>query len=259
MEIAVCVKQIPGADVPERLLPDTKTLDRSGGLVLDESDTYSVEAALQLRDAAGSGEVVVLSMAPDGEFDGLRTALAMGADRAILISDPRLAGSDALSTAKALSAGIRRGGADLIVCATESSDGYTGTMPVQLAELLGYPSISSAKNVTLDGDFIEVTRQTETGQEKVRCSLPAVVTVTAGAVEPRYPTFRGIVAAKSKEIEVLSLAALDLPADQVGSKGARQEVLSVERAPTRATGALIRDEGTAEHRIIGLLEEWRAI
>lgn len=259
MEIAVCVKPIPGADVPERFLPDTKTLDRSGGLVLDESDLYSLETALQLRDAAGSGEVVVFSMASEVEADILRTALAMGADRATLVSDPALAGSDALSTAKALAAALRRNSHDLILCATESTDGYTGTMPVQLAELLGYPSVSFTKRMVVDGTFIESIRQTERGEDTVRCPLPAVVTVTAGAVEPRYPTFKGIMAAKSKPIEVLSLAALGLSADQFGFAGARQEVLSIDRAPSRAAGAVIRDEGAAEQQILSLLQEWRAI
>ena len=259
MEIAVCVKPIPGADVPERFLPDAKTLDRAGGLVMDESDTYSLETALQLRDAIGSGDVVVYSMASEEESGGLRTALAMGADRAVLVSDLALAGSDALSTAKVLAAAIRRSSPDLILCATESTDGYTGTMPVQLAELLGYPSVSFTKRMILDGASVESIRQTERGEDTVRCPLPAVVTVTAGAVEPRYPTFKGIMASKSKPIEVLSLPALGLPADQVGSTGARQEVLTIERAPARAGGAVIRDEGAAEHQIISLLEEWRAI
>lgn len=259
MNIAVCVKPIPGADVPERFLPETNTLDRSGGLVLDEADTYTIETALQLRDAVGAGEVVIVSMASEEEAGSLRTALAMGADRAVLVSDPALPGSDALSTAKVLARLLGQLRPDLILCATESSDGYTGTMPVQLAELLGYPSVSFAKKTTSDGAFVEAIRQTERGEDTVRCPLPAVVTVTAGAVEPRYPTFKGIMAAKSKEIEVRSLSSLALSPEQVGATGARQLVLSVERAPARDAGAVIRDEGSAEQEILAVLEEWRAI
>src|SRR4051795_8641936 len=136
MNVAVCVKQIPDPAVPGALEAD-HTLDRSGKLILDESDSYGVEMALQLVDTAGGGEVTLVSMAPNNEVSGLRTALAMGAAKAILVSDPALEGSDALSTAKVLAAAIKRvEGADLVLTATESSDGYTGTVPEQIAGLL---------------------------------------------------------------------------------------------------------------------------
>src|SRR5436309_14223624 len=148
MNVAVCVKQIPDPAVPGSLSAD-HTLDRSGKLILDESDSYGVEMALQLVDAAGGGEVTLISMAPNEEVSGLRTALAMGAAKAILVSDPALAGSDALGTAKVLAAAIKRAEPDLIIAATESTDGYTGTLPVQVAELLGVPSVTFSKKVTV--------------------------------------------------------------------------------------------------------------
>src|SRR5580700_3971934 len=185
MNVVVCVKQIPDPAAPASLDPTTHTLDRSGKLILDDSDAYGVEMGLQL---AGDGdEVVLVSMAPNGETSGLRTALAMGAAKAILISDDALAGTDALGTAKVLAAAIKRAEPDLILTATESTDGYTGTVPVQVAELLGFPSITFAKAITIDGSTVKVERQTEAGYDEVECPMPAVVSVTAGVVEPRYP------------------------------------------------------------------------
>src|SRR5271166_3881584 len=185
MNVFVCVKHIPDPAAPPALDPGTKNLVRDGKLILDDSDSYGVEMALQLADAAGGGEVTLVSMAPNGETSGLRTALAMGAARAILISDESLAGSDALGTAKVLAAAIRRAEPDLVLAATESTDGYTGTTPVQVAELLGLPSVTFAKSVAVDGPKVRVERQTEAGYDDVESPLPTVVTVTAGVVEPR--------------------------------------------------------------------------
>jgi electron transfer flavoprotein beta subunit len=150
MNVAVCVKQIPDPAVPGKLDPGTKTLVREGKLIMDDSDAYGVEMALQLLEQAGGGEVTLISMAPNGEVSGLRTALAMGAHKAILVSDDALKGSDALTTAKVLAAAIKRVNPDLLVAATESTDGYTGTTPVQVAELLGLPSITAAKGKPVD-------------------------------------------------------------------------------------------------------------
>src|SRR6187401_2916457 len=162
MHVVVCVKQIPDPALPGELDPSTNTLKRDGKLILDESDSYGVEMALQLVDAAGGGEVSLVSMAPNGEVSGMRTALAMGAAKGVLVSDPALLGSDALTTAKVLAAAVQRlGGADLVIAATESSDGYTGTVPEQMAELLGLPSVTFAKHIEVDGSTIKVNRQTE--------------------------------------------------------------------------------------------------
>jgi electron transfer flavoprotein beta subunit len=259
MNVVVCVKQIPDPAAPASLDPNTRTLDRSGKLILDDSDSYGVEMGLQLADAAGGGEVTLVSMAPNGETSGLRTALAMGAAKAILVSDDALAGSDALSTAKVLAAAIRRAEPDLILAATESTDGYTGTTPVQVAELLGLPSVTFAKQVTVDGPTVRVQRQTEAGYDEVESPLPAVVTVTAGVVEPRYPSFKGIMAAKSKPVDVLSVGDLGLEAGQVGASGARQEITDVRPAEERAAGEIVEDEGDGFQRIVSFLEEVKVI
>src|SRR5215204_6488006 len=215
MNVIVCVKQIPDPASPGSLDPSDNTLKRDGKLILDESDSYGVEMALQLVGKADDGEVSLVSMAPNGEVSGLRTALAMGAAKAVLVSDPELAGSDALTTAKVLAAAATRlGDADLIIAGTESSDGYTGTVPEQIAEVLGLPSVTFAKHIEVAGDSVNVQRQTEAGYDEVTCPLPAVVSVTAGVVEPRYPSFKGIMAAKSKPVDEKTVADLGLDAAQ---------------------------------------------
>jgi electron transfer flavoprotein beta subunit len=162
MNVAVCVKQIPDPATPGQL-DANHLLKREGKLILDDSDAYGVEMALQLVDKAGGGEVTLISMAPNGEVSGLRTALAMGAHKAILVSDDALKGSDALGTAKVLAAAIKRANPDLVLAATESTDGYTGTTPVQVAELLDMPSITFAKHVEVADGAVKVNRKTEAG------------------------------------------------------------------------------------------------
>ncbi|MBI2709375.1 MAG: electron transfer flavoprotein subunit beta/FixA family protein [Actinobacteria bacterium] len=254
MNVVVCVKQIPDPADPGALNPD-HTLKRDGKLILDESDSYGVEMALQLVDAAGGGEVTLVSMAPNAETAGLRTALAMGAAKAILVSDEALKGSDALGTAKVLAKAISRVDApDLVMTATESSDGYTGTVPEQIAGLLDLPSVTFAKHIEVSDGTLKVQRQTELGYDEVTCPLPALVSVTAGVVEPRYPSFKGIMAAKSKPVDQVTVADLGLDAGEVGWGGAAQEIVSVEPAPERKAGEIIEDDGEAHHKIVEFLD-----
>ena len=252
MNVVVCVKQIPDPAAPQSLEPGSHTLDRSGKLILDDSDAYGVEMALQLAEQAGGGEVTLVSMAPNGETAGLRTALAMGAASAVLVSDDALKGADALTTAKVLAAAIKRSNPDLVVAATESSDGYTGTLPVQLAQLLELPALTFATHVVVEGDNVVVHRQTEAGFDEVACELPAVVTVTAGVVEPRYATFKGIMAAKSRPVNVVSVADLGLDA---GALDPRQDILAVETAASRSAGEKYVDDGDGAARIVAFLEQ----
>jgi electron transfer flavoprotein beta subunit len=259
MNVVVCVKQIPDPAAPQALDPATKTLVREGKLILDDSDAYGVEMGLQLAEQAGGGEVTLVSMAPGGETSGLRTALAMGAAKAILVSDDALQGSDALVTAKVLAKAVERAEPDLVIAATESTDGYTGTTPVQLAELLGLPSVTFAKKVSVSDGSVLVERQTEAGYDEVQCPLPAVVTVTAGVVEPRYPSFKGIMAAKSKPVDQLTVADLGLDSAQVGAAGARQEVTEVAEAEARSAGEVVVDEGDAHEQVIRFLEQLKLV
>lgn len=258
MNVIVCVKQIPDPAQPGELDPSDNTLKREGKLILDESDSYGVEMALQLVDAAGGGEVSIVSMAPNGEVSGMRTALAMGAAKGVLVSDPELAGSDALTTAKVLAAAAQKlGEGDLIIAGTESSDGYTGTVPEQMAEVMGLPSITFAKSVTIDGGTVKVNRQTEAGYDEVECPTPAVVSVTAGVVEPRYPSFKGIMAAKSKPVDTVTAA--DLGVTAVGWSGAGQQIVDVAQAPAREAGEVVEDDGEAHLKIIEFLEGLKVI
>ena len=259
MKVAVCVKQIPDPATPGELDPETKTLKREGKLILDESDSYGVEMALQLVDSAGGGEVVLVSMAPNNETSGLRTALAMGAAGAILVSDENLQGTDALGTAKVLAAAIKRAEPDLVMAATESTDGYTGTVPEQIAELLELPSVTFAKHVEVADGKVKVNRQTEAGFDEVECPLPAVISVTAGVVEPRYPSFKGIMAAKNKPVEELTIGDLGIDAGQVGWAGARQEIVQIAPAEERKAGTIVEDEGEAHLKIIEFLEKVKVV
>jgi electron transfer flavoprotein beta subunit len=259
MNVVVCVKQIPDPADPGALDPTTKTLKRDVKLILDESDTYGVEMALQLVDAAGEGAVHLVSMAPNSERSGLATALAMGAASATLISDPALLGSDALTTAKLLAAAIANQGADLVIAGSESSDGYTGTVPAQIAAVLGLPSITAAKAIEVDAHQVKVKRQTNAGYDDVVCPLPCVVSVTAGVVEPRYPSFKGIMAAKSKPVDEKSVADLGFDAAQVGWAGAGQEIVDITQAPARAGGEVVTDDGESYQRVIQYLEKLKVI
>jgi electron transfer flavoprotein beta subunit len=254
MNVIVCVKQIPDPALPGELDADN-TLKRDGKLILDESDSYGVEMALQLVTAAGGGAVSLVSMAPNEEVSGLRTALAMGAEKAVLVSDPSLAGADALTTAKVLAGAVGKAGEyDLVIAGTESSDGYTGTVPEQMAEVLGLPSVTFAKSIAVEGSSVNVERQTEAGYDEVTCSLPAVVSVTAGVVEPRYPSFKGIMAAKSKPVENVTAGDLGVEAASWA-----QSVTNVEDAPAREAGEIIEDDGETFNRIVEFLDNLKVI
>ncbi len=258
MKIVVCVKQIPDPASPGALDPSTNTLKRDAKLILDDSDAYGVEMALQLVAAAGGGEVSIVSMAPNGETAGMRTALAMGAAKGVLVSDPALAGSDALTTAKVLAAAITKAGVpDLVIAATESTDGYTGTVPEQMAEVLGLPSVTFAKKVKVEGSSLKVDRQSEGGYDEVECPLPALISVTAGVVEPRYPSFKGIMDAKKKEI--VTWTAADLGVTPVGWAGAGQKVVSVAKAEERKAGQVVEDDGESFGKIVSFLENLKVI
>jgi electron transfer flavoprotein beta subunit len=257
MNIVVCVKQIPDPAAPQSF-DAQHNLNRTGKLILDEADTFGVEMALQLVDKAGDGEVTVVSMGSADDVGGIRNALAMGAAKAVIVSDVSLRGTDALGTAKVLAAVIKRISPDLVLAATESSDGYTGTTPVQIAELLGLPSITFAKSVAIDGTTVKVERQTDSGYDEVTVPLPALVTVTAGVVEPRYASFKGIMAAKSKPLEVLSVADLSL-GTETGQVGAREEITDIVAAEARASGEKYVDEGDGAEKIVAFLESIKVL
>lgn len=258
MTIAVLAKQVPDGDVVT-MDEETRRVVRDGKTVLDEASAHAVELALRLADGAASGEVVLISMGPAGEVAGLRTALAMGASRAILVSDPSLVGADALVTAKVLAAAVYTTAAELVVAGTESSDGYTGTVPVQVAELLGYPAITCATQVDLQSGLVRAARQTDSGVEDLECSLPAVLSVTGGVVEVRYPSFKGVIGARTKPIEEWDLAELRARAPMPLDAHIQQEVLRIEHKGTRLAGEIIVDDGSAHEVIVERFRDWKVM
>jgi electron transfer flavoprotein beta subunit len=246
MKIVVCVKHVPDPNLPMRVDTGTKRLVReSAGAILDPADEFGVEAGLQLVEAQG-GEVVVVTMGPASSEDALRRAMAMGAERAIHILDDALVGSDALTTAHVLAAAIRAEEPDLVICAVESTDAYTGVVPGALAELLDLPQVTFARSLAVDGGTVTVQRATDNGYQTIQASLPALVTVTASVGEPRYPSFKGLMAAKRKPIDVRDITTLGLNADEVGEAGAREQVLAMEEVREEKQGTRITDDGTGD-------------
>lgn len=261
MKIYVCVKQIPDPNtVVSQLDPKTKRLVRTGvSLVLDPGDEVTIAAAIKLRDTIGNSEVVAVSMGPTSAQEALRRALAMGVDRAILVTDPALAGSDVLGTARVLSAVMKKEKADLIMCSTESTDGYTGMVPGGIAEALGLPQLTFAREVKIEGGKAIVKRVTPTGYLIVESPVPAVVTIASGSFEVIYPTMKGIMGAKKKPFSQLSLADLGLDPSQVGEAGARERILSIGKVETRAAGQVMKDEGNAAQVIADFLQHYQLL
>ncbi len=258
MNIVVCVKQIPDPATPYQLDPDTHWVVRPEDQVLDDTDRYGVEVGLQLAEAT-EGTVTLVSMSPAGTLQGIRQALAMGADKAVVVDDEALRGSGALVTARVLAAAIRRDGFDVVIAGTESTDGYTGVVPQQLAELLGVPALTFARKVEHEGGKIRIERQSAAGYDVVEAAPPVLVSVTAGAVEPRYPTFKGIMAAKKKEIDQVTAADLGLDAAAVGSGASGQTIAAVRPAPERQAGEIVEDEGEGHLAIVKKLEQAKVI
>jgi electron transfer flavoprotein beta subunit len=253
VNIAVCVKQIPDPATPYELDPETHFVVRPEDQVMDDTDRYGVEVALQLAEES-EGSVTVISMSPAGSLQGIRQALAMGADQAIVINDDALRGAGALVTAQVLAAAVKRAGAELVIAGTESTDGYTGVVPQQVAELLDAPALTYARKVERAAGKIRVEQQSAGGYNVVESDLPAVVVVTAGVVEPRYPTFKGIMAAKSKPVD--EVTAVDLGVDNLDSG---QRIAEVKDVPSRQAGELVEDDGEAHTKIVEILEQVKAI
>ncbi len=252
MKIAVCVKQIPDPATPYSLDPESYFVVRPEDQVLDDTDRYGVEVGLQLAEGS-DGTVTLFSMSPAGNLQGIRQALAMGADKAVVVDDPSLRGADALLTSRVLAAAIDREGYDVVVAGTESTDGYSGVVPQQIAEFLGVPALTFAKRVEAADRRIRIERQTSAGYDVVEATPPALVSVTAGAVEPRYPTFKGIMQAKQRPLEKLTCADLGVQVESA------QKIVSVDPVPARGGGVVVEDDGDGHLRIIEMLEQVKAL
>jgi electron transfer flavoprotein beta subunit len=216
-------------------------------------DEHAVEEALVLAEASGGGSVTVVSMGPDRTADTIRKALAMGADAAVHVSDEALHGSCAVATSQVLAAAVRTVPYDVVLCGTEASDARVGAVGAMLAEQLGVPALTGARSVEVDGDTVRIERQVDSGYEVVEATLPVVVSVIEKINEPRYPSFKGIMAAKKKPVTTLALADLGIDAASVGLAGATSEVVAAEPAPPREKGRVVTDDGTGGTQIADFL------
>ncbi|WP_426976155.1 electron transfer flavoprotein subunit beta/FixA family protein [Pseudarthrobacter sp. O4] len=246
MKILVLVKQVPDTEEERKLDPASGALDRSAGeSVADEINERALEVALRYKDSHKGTEVVAVSMGPEAVTKSLRKALTMGADSAVQVLDESLAGADVARTAVVLAAAVKTAGFDLVVAGNESTDGRGGVVPAMVAEHLGLPHLSFLDSVEITGDMVRGERGTESGSIRVGASLPAVISVTERAAEARFPNFKGILTAKRKPLQVLSLADLGIdPATMLPLLG-RSVVVSVSERPARTAGKKTVDTGNA--------------
>ena len=261
MNIVVLVKQVPDTYSERKLNSSDGTLDRDAtDAVLDEINERAVEAALQLKEAH-DGTVTVLTMGPDRATDAIRKALSMGADKAVHLSDEALHGSCAVQTARALAKalGTVDGGFDLVVAGNEASDGRSAAVPAMVADVLGLPSLTHAREVTVDGSTVTVRRETDDGVTHLTAELPAVVSVGEKINEPRYPSFKGIMAAKKKPVETLSLADAGIDPSEVGLANALTSVTSSQPKPPKSAGEKIEDEGDGGAKVAAFLVSQKLI
>ena len=259
MNIVVCVKQVPDTAVERTLKPGDGTLDRQtpDGLI-NELDEYAIEEGLRIAEAHG-GEVTIFSMGPAKASESIRKALSMGADKAVHLSDDGLAGSDALATSAAMAAALKQVGFDLVICGSESTDARSGVLPAMLAEQLGVPQLTLASKVDIEGTSATIRRVTDDGYAVVTSSLPAVVSVVEKINEPRYPSFKGIMAAKKKPVQTLSLADIGLGADAVGLGGSATAVADFAARPPRAAGVIVTGDGDGGVKVAAFLAERKFI
>jgi electron transfer flavoprotein beta subunit len=252
VNVVVLAKWVPEPQGTPSLGPDHLLVRDGAEGALDPGDEFGLEAALQLVERDG-GEITVASMGPSIARAAVQRALAMGAHRGMLITDDTLRGADALATATVLAAAVGRAeGTDLVIAGVESTDGYTGTVPATIAELLDLPSVTFARSLDVTGGSIRAERQTATGYDVVTCPLPALVTLTAGATEPRYPSLKGVMAAKQKPVDELTVADLGLDPARLAP---RQRVVGVEAAPMKPGGETIEAGEDAVARIADLLDD----
>jgi electron transfer flavoprotein beta subunit len=259
MKIAVCVKEVPeGTSL--RLDPSSKRLDRSGESTLNHFDANAVEEGLRLRDAAGEGEVVLVSVGPAGAADAMRKGLAMGADRAVLVSDDAIAGSDLVATSRVLAAALEREQADVILFGQQSSDSDGAVLWAAVADRLRRPLVSQAAELTRADGMLLVKRQTEFGYDVIEAPLPAVVAVSDAINEPRYPSLKGIMGAKRKPQETVALTDLGVEIGAVGEAGSGTEVLALGEPPKRGESRTIEAaNGNAAEAIVEFLAEKRLL
>jgi electron transfer flavoprotein beta subunit len=255
MKIAVCVKQVPDAGAPKRIDPQTKRLDRSVEGALNPFDVHAIEEALRIKEGSGEGEVVLVTLGPAKAIESLRRALAMGADRAVLVSDDSAAGSDLVATSRILASALEREGADLVLFGQQSSDSDGAVLWAAVADRLRLPVISQVAELEVTDGKVRAKRQTEFGYDVIEASAPVVVAVSDAINEPRFPSLKGIMGAKSKPQETVSTGDLGLSQDEVGEAGSHTEVYALHDPPARGDSVKIEDDGSAAQKIVDYLVE----
>jgi electron transfer flavoprotein beta subunit len=255
MNIVVCMKQVPDTEMERSLVLGGNTVDRAAvDGVINYLDEFAIEEGLKLKEANG-GEVTILTMGPEKASDSIRKALSMGADKAVHVIDDALAGSDAAETSLALAEALKVVGFDLVVFGCESTDARTGLVPAMVAERLGVPQLTLAGKVEVAGSEVTIRRVTDDGVATVTGSLPAVVSVNEKINEPRYPTFKGIMAAKKKPVQTLTIGDISVDAGQVGLDNAASWVEDFAKRPPRQAGTVAKDEGDGGSKVAAYLAE----
>ncbi len=253
MNIVVLVKQVPDSGSERKMDPADNTVARAAAdNVVNEIDEYAIEEALVVKEAQG-GEVTVLTVGPDSATDAIRKALSMGADKAVHISDEAIKGSDAVQISAVLAAALGQLEYDLVICGAEATDSQMSVMPALLAERLGLPQLSGARKLTVDGGVARIERQTDGGYWAVEAPLPAIVSTWDTINEPRYPSFKGIMAAKKKPVETKSLADLGVDASAVGQANATTQVVDFAGRPPKGEGVKVTDEGDGAQKFVDFL------
>jgi electron transfer flavoprotein beta subunit len=261
MKIAVCAKYVPESTATRRIDPQTKRLDRSGEGALNPFDVNAVEEALRLKEAGGEGEgeVVIVSLGPERALEAMRRALAMGADRIVLVADEAAAGSDLVATSRVLAAALGRESPDLVFFGQQANDADGAVLWAAVAERLQRPLISQVAELSLEDGTVRGKRQTEYGYDVIDAPLPAVVAVSDAINEPRYPSLKGIMGAKKKPQETVSLGDLGVGADEAGEAGSRTTVEGLNDPPPRGDTMKIEDDGSAAEKIVEFLQERKAL
>jgi electron transfer flavoprotein beta subunit len=259
MRIAVCVKQVPDATVHKRIDPGTKRLERTGEAALNPFDVHAVEEALRVKEGSGEGEIVAVSLGPVKAMESLRKALAMGVDRAVLVSDDAAGGSDLVATAYVLAKALERESAELVLFGQQANDSDGAVLWAAVADRLRLPVISQVAELTLADGKVRGKRQTEFGYDVIEAPLPAVVAVSDAINEPRYPSLKGIMGAKKKPQETVALADVGVESQRVGDAGSRTEVLALGDPPPRGDSQKIDDDGNAAEAILQFLAEKRLV
>jgi len=256
LNIVVGVKRVPDTAAEKKLDEQDFTLDReSVEAIMNPVDEYAIEEAIKLRDAAGDGEVTVLTMGPEpADKEAVRKALALGADKGILVTDDRLHGSDAMATAYVLALALAQQEFDLMLLGSESTDARTSLVPQALGQLMGMTALTYVKQVEVADGKITVHREEEGGHAVVEAELPAIVSVVKGINEPRYATLKGIMAAKQKEVQVLAGDELGIDPEQVGLEGSKTKVLEATPRPPKEKGEVVKDEGDAHEKLADFLQ-----